>query len=159
MRKLGILVQLVLLFIVFMSCKTDNNNITVKEQTEEENNVTDSTSNQLIIKIGSRTFSGTLVSNATATAFKARLPLTISMEELNSNEKFYRFSSSLPSNPTNPGTIQEGDLMLYTSNTLVLFYKTFSTFYPYTRIGKINDTSGLMAALGTGNVTVSFSLE
>ena len=111
------------------------------------------------IKIGSSIFIATLSDNATAAAFKAMLPMIINMSELNENEKYFRLSANLPTNASNPGTIQSGDLMLYGSNTFVLFYKTFSTSYSYTRLGRINDTTGLAAAVGSGSVTVTCELE
>jgi len=77
------------------------------------------------------------------------------MRELNGNEKYFDLPNNLPTNASNPGTIQTGDLMLYGSNTLVLFYKTFSTSYNYTRLARI-DSPGLAAALGSGNATVKF---
>jgi hypothetical protein len=120
---------------------------------------TDTLTNRLTIRIGSRTFSATLLNNPTAAAFKARLPLTIPMKELNGNEKFAQLSSDLPGSSSNPGTIQSGDLMLFGSNTLVLFYKTFRTPYSYTTLGRIENVTGLAAAVGTGNVTVTFELE
>jgi hypothetical protein len=111
------------------------------------------------IKIGTSTFNATLYDNATATAFKAMLPITIKMNELNGNEKYVDLSRDLPTNASNPVTIQAGDLMLYGSSTLVLFYQTFSTTYNYTKIGRIDDIAGLAAAVGSGNVTVTFELE
>jgi hypothetical protein len=124
-----------------------------------DHNIPTLTESQMIIKIGPDTFTATLYDNATATAFKALLPLTIPMRDLNSNEKYFDFSNGLPTNAANPGTIQTGDIMLYGSKTLVLFYKSFSTSYSYTRIGRIDDISGLTAALGAGNVTVTFALQ
>ena len=118
-----------------------------------------STSNQMRIKIGSSTFTATLYDNATATAFKGMLPITINMSELNGNEKYCDLSVNLPANASNPGTIQSGDVLIYGSNTLVLFYKTFSTFYSYTRLGRINDPTGLAAAVGSGSVTITYELE
>jgi hypothetical protein len=93
---------------------------------------------EIQILIGTSSFSAELEINATAQAFIDRLPLTLTMADLNNNEKYFDLTEGLPSNASNPGTIQNGDLMLYGSNTLVLFYKGFSTSYNYTRIGKIN---------------------
>ncbi|MGN6110526.1 MAG: cyclophilin-like fold protein [Kofleriaceae bacterium] len=109
------------------------------------------------ITIGSKVFTATLVDNETVTAFKAMLPLTLKMTDLNANEKYHHLSSHLPTNATKPGTIHAGEMMLYGSNSLVLFYKTFSTSYSYTRIGKVDDASELAAALGSRDVTVTFA--
>lgn len=124
-----------------------------------QNNDNNTMSNKIRIKVGTSVFNATLSDNATAAAFKALLPMTISMTELNGNEKYSNLASSLPTNASNPKTIQNGDLMMYGANTLVLFYKTFSTSYSYTKLGRIDDTSGLAAALGSGNVAVTFELE
>ena len=85
------------------------------------------TSNQIKITVDSSSFTATLQDNPTTNAFKKLLPMTINMSELNNNEKYYSLPNSLPTNASNPGTIQNGDLMLYGTSTLVLFYKTFST--------------------------------
>jgi hypothetical protein len=98
-----------------------------------EHNTPTLTGSQMRIKIGSTTFTATLDDNATAMAFKALLPMTVRMSELNGNEKYVDLAGNLPANASNPKTIQNGDLMLYGSNTLVLFYKAFSTSYRYTR--------------------------
>lgn len=116
-------------------------------------------SNTMKIKIGSSTFTATLFDNVTATAFKALLPMTVNMNEMNGNEKYYNLPGNLPTAASSSGTIQNGDLMLWGSNTVVLFYKTFSTSYSYSRLGRINDVSGLNAAVGSGNVTVTFELQ
>ena len=114
---------------------------------------------KLAIKVGSKSFTALLEDNATTKAFKALLPATVLMTELNGNEKYHRFSENLPTNESNPGTIQDGDLMLYGPKTLVIFYKTFSTSYSYTRLGRINAPAGLAAALGSGDVTVTYEFQ
>jgi hypothetical protein len=127
--------------------------------TSESSNNINPTGSKMKIKIGNSTFTATLYENATATAFKSLLPMTVNMVELNGNEKYADLSPNLPASASNPETIQNGDLMLYGSSTLVLFYKSFSTSYSYTKLGRIDDVTGLVAALGTGNVNVSFESE
>ncbi|MCY1663659.1 cyclophilin-like fold protein [Chryseobacterium sp. SL1] len=109
--------------------------------------------------INSKVFKVNLQDNATAKAFKELLPLTLDMKELNSNEKYAELPESLPVKASGPGTIQNGDLMLYGSNVVVLFYKTFSTSYAYTKIGNVDHADDLADALGSDNVLVKFESD
>lgn len=118
-----------------------------------------SMSNNLKITVGSTSFGIRLEDNITATVFKALLPMTVNMSEMNGNEKYYYLTGSLPVASSNPGTIRTGDLMLYGSSCVVLFYETFRTSYSYTRLGRMDNPSGLVSALGSGSVTVTFELE
>jgi len=122
----------------------------------EGNGDRSATTNTMKITIGSNTFTVTLDDNPTAHAFKRMLPLTVEMTELNGNEKYFDLPTKLPVAAAKSGAIQAGDLMLWQSNTLVLFYKSFRTSYSYTRIGRIDNASGLAAAVGSGNVKVRF---
>ena len=108
------------------------------------------------IIVGGQTFTATLANSETGKAFAALLPMTVTMNELNGNEKYHYLSSSLPTAAYQPGTIHAGDLMLYGNNCVVLFYETFNSSYSYTPIGSIDNPSGLAAALGSGNVSVRF---
>ena len=153
--KITIAFILSLLFIQLFACNK-NNEI---EQTNNPGNTSNTDTAKMKITIGTTIFTATLYVNATAAAFKAKLPMTINMTELNGNEKYFDLPNALPANASNPGTIQNGDLMLYGSNTLVLFYKIFSTSYSYTKIGRIENPSGLATALGSGNATVTFEAD
>ena len=108
------------------------------------------------IAIGDKHFSVTMENNDTVTALTEMLPITLDMSELNGNEKYYYLDNSLPSAPEKVGHINEGDIMLYGDSCLVVFYESFDTKYTYTKIGHIDDTSGLADTLGTGGVTVTF---
>jgi hypothetical protein len=109
------------------------------------------------VQIGEKVFTAHLEDNETARAFAAMLPLTLEMRDLNDNEKVIELPKRLPGGASNPGTIREGDLMIWSSRSLVLFYKTFPTSYSYFRLGRIQDTAGLVEAVGRGTVAVTFT--
>jgi hypothetical protein len=132
----------------------------VAQTNVEAGNVADRPKNtRMKITIGSKVYNATLFKNRTAEAFKALLPLTLDMEELNGNEKKFDLAEPLPDDASNPKTISSGDLMIWGRNTVVLFYKSLPTSYSYTRLGRIEDPAGLENAVGKGNVKVTFELD
>lgn len=71
------------------------------------------------------------------------LPESLDFNQLNGNEYYSYLNTNIITDPTNIQKIEDGDVMLYGSNCLVIFYKSFNTSYSYTRIGKISDTKDL----------------
>lgn len=114
---------------------------------------------RLVIKAGDKEFQVKLYENETTKALIQQMPMTLNMEDLNGNEKFYYMPFQLPSNPEIVSSIKVGDLMLYGSDCLVLFYDNFFTSYSYTRIGYIEDVSDFTDALDSGIVQVIFSVN
>jgi len=125
-------------------------------ETETKNDM--STEQKIKITVGSKTFTATLENNASAKELVERMPFTVNMQELNGNEKYYQFPDSFPSDPSSFDTIKAGDLMLYQSDYLVVFYEDHSTTYDYTRLGVIDNADGLAKALGSGSAQVTFEV-
>ncbi|CAL1518864.1 cyclophilin-like fold protein [Chitinophaga sp. MM2321] len=141
------------------SCDRSGGPASGSKKTESNNDNKDTMNRKIKISINSKTFTATLLDNNSAKALIEMLPMTIEMVELNGNEKFFDLSKNLPINSSNPGIIKNGDIMLYGSRTLVLFYKAFSTSYSYTKIGSVEDTAGLATALGSGTIKVVFEAD
>lgn len=102
-------------------------------------------------------FSVTLADTDAARAFAARLPLTLDMAELNGNEKYADLPQALPTDASRPSTIRNGDLLLYGSKTVVIFYETFHSSYSYTPLGHVDNPEDLGKALGRDSSRVFFS--
>lgn len=82
------------------------------------------------------------------------LPEKFSMTELNGNEKYYYLNSNMKNaNSEAVGQVQKGDVMLFGSDCLVIFYDSFETEFRYTKIGHIDN----LGDLGNGNVDVSIT--
>ena len=108
----------------------------------------------IVVSVGGKSFTAKVEGSETGRAFVAKLPLTLSMTELNGNEK-YCYGVSLPTAARYYSMIEAGDLMLYGSNCVVLFYGAAGG-YSYTRIGRLTSTAGLVSAVGNGSASVTF---
>ncbi|NJL77181.1 MAG: hypothetical protein HC892_21375 [Saprospiraceae bacterium] len=151
--KIGIAIFICFVCVSLFAC-SKNDNTTPNQNNGTSNNIP--SNSKMKITVGTAVFTATLYDNPSATAFRAMFPLTINMTELNNNEKYFDLPNPLPTNASVGGTIKAGDLTLYGSNTLVLFYKSFNTSYSYTKLGYVDNPTGLATALGNGNVIVKF---
>ncbi|MBQ8693337.1 MAG: hypothetical protein IJ520_09350 [Synergistaceae bacterium] len=113
----------------------------------------------ITLSIGQKIFQAKLDDNAAARAFIKLLPVTLDMSELNGNEYYKYLDVSLPVQSSKPKAISAGDIKLYGSNCLVIFYKSFTTSYSYTPLGKIINVNGLEDALKSCGGKVTLSLD
>lgn len=109
--------------------------------------------------VGGRRFPIALSDSQAARDFAAQLPLTLTLAELNGNEKHGELPKALPEDASRPGMIRSGDLMLYGAKTLVVFYRTFESPYSYTPLGRMDNPAGLVDALGRGSARIVFSRQ
>lgn len=108
------------------------------------------------LTIGGQVYQARFYDNKTAKALMEQMPMELDMQELHGNEKYYYLPDSLPTDTENIGSIHAGDIMLFGSDCLVLFYEDFQTTFDYTRIGYLEEPAGLSDTLGSGSVKVSF---
>ena len=146
MRKIIIYI-LIMAFstLIFTGC-------TLKKE-ERKTNRKDVDSVKIIIN--NKEYTINLEKNETTTSFIKLLPLELTMNELNGNEKYVYLENALPTVSNNPKHINVGDVMLYGNNCLVIFYKSFDTSYSYTRIGHIDN----LEELGKDNIKVKIDYK
>ena len=134
---------------------TQEGETALPEELEEEDSMN---ADMFYVTVGGTAFAATFAENAGAQALKELLadgPVTISMSDYGSFEKVGPLGQSLPTSNSQT-TTQAGDIVLYQGNQIVMFYGSNS--WSYTRLGKINDLTGWEEALGSGDVSVTFSL-
>jgi hypothetical protein len=117
--------------------------------------------NTIKLQIGETVWTATLVDNSSTQALKELLvdgPVTIDMQDYGNMEKVGGIGTSLPTNDEQI-TTEPGDLILFQASALVIYYEPNS--WNFTRLGKIDDVTQeeLKDVLGSGDVTVTLSLE
>lgn len=131
----------------------DQNEIIDETKKEEE------TLKELYITVNGQTRKVNLYDNQTTNELLMMLPMTITMDDLHRNEKYIYLDQNLSTQSQSIANIQKGDLMLYGSNCLVLFYESFPTTFQYTPIGKIENPISLDQIVGSGSIQVTFELK
>lgn len=143
--------------------------IETETETEEEaadTSSSDETDNEegigvmtMNVQVGDVSFTAALEENDAVSALIEMMeegPVTLEMDDYSGFEKVGPLGTSLPASNSQT-TTQAGDIVLYQGNQIVMFYGSNS--WSYTRIGHITDLTGWEEALGSGSVTVTFSLE
>lgn len=129
------------------------------QETESERGEEENGEMQMNVQVGGSTFTATLEENAAVDALVEMMengPVTIQMRDYSGFEKVGPLGQSLPTS-NQQTTTHAGDIVLYQGNQIVMFYGSNS--WSYTRLGHIDDLTGWEEALGSGDVTVTFSLE
>ena len=111
------------------------------------------------VQVGDVVFSATLEENEAVSALVEMMresTVVVQMSDYSGFEKVGPLGASLPASNSQT-TTQAGDIVLYNGNQIVIFYGSNS--WSYTRLGHIDDLTGWEDALGSGDVTVIFSLE
>jgi hypothetical protein len=122
--------------------KNTANNTNNTDNTSNDSNKGDDMQRQIIIQ--NHVYTLNLADNATARALAKLFPTFLNFNELNGNEIYAELPESLPVNANVSGDIKTGDVMLYGGNTIVIFYKDFTTEYSYTRLGRIENADTLV---------------
>ena len=130
------------------------------EDTTQETSESDEIMNKtLVLKIGNTEVDVFWADNASVTALKelAKGGLTINMSKYSNFEQVGSLGATIPSNDTRI-TTAAGDIVLYSSNQIVIFYD--SNTWEYTKLGHINlSKSEVVDLLSDEDVTITLSLK
>ena len=113
---------------------------------------------QIILSFNDHTYTATLADNPSAKAFAELLkvgPLTVSTHDYGNFEKVGSLGTELPRTDERI-TTSPGDIILYRGNQITVYYA--QNTWSFTRLGRIDDPSGLREALGSGDVEITFQL-
>ena len=141
------------------SAKETERNETDTAETDIQNHTEENKVANMNVQVGDVVFSATLEENEAVSALVEMMresPVVIRMSDYSGFEKVGPLGTGLPVNNSQT-TTQAGDIVLYNGNQIVIFYGSNS--WSYTRLGHIDDLTGWEEALGSGDVTVTFSLE
>ncbi len=126
---------------------------------DDKNSEEEDANMKMKVEVNGNIFYATLEDNSAVNALIEMMenePVVIRMRDYAGFEKVGALGKSLPAS-NRQITTESGDIVLYQGNQIVLFYGSNS--WSYTRLGRIDNLDGWEEALGSKDVTVTFSLE
>lgn len=169
-RTINFLISLIIISTLVGCCKSTNS-LTPSNTDDPSTTITtpsadnqatkeDETANmKLILKINDIEVEVTWTDNDSVRALKnlAKDGLTINMSKYGGFEQVGSIGTTLPSSDTRI-TTNPGDVVLYSSNQMVIFYG--SNTWNYTKLGHINlSKTALIDLIGDGYVVVTLNLK
>lgn len=161
MKKIECFLMVCLLVACLAACGFRSSSISAADHSSAEESEEESIKEQttFYVSVGEEIFSATFADSSGAQALKELLAegdLTIPMSDYGGFEKVGPLGQSLPASNSQI-TTQAGDIVLYQGNQIVMFYGSNS--WSYTQLARINDLTGWEEAMGSGDITVTFSLQ
>ena len=129
------------------------------ENTESESSEEENSEMKMNVNVNGQDFTATLENNSAVAALVQMMEngsITLQLDDYAGFEKVGPLGQSLPASDSQT-TTQAGDIVLYQGNQIVMFYGSNS--WSYTKLGRIDDLTDWEEALGSGDVTVTLSME
>jgi len=146
MRKI-LLFPIISLLFTFSVCAQKNGSPT----TSQGRNM------KIKITVGNTVLNANLYDNVTSRAFIAKLPLTLSMQDLYSREMVYRFTDPLPIDNVQTTEYTVGEIIYWPPrHSFVIMYAQNGERFSMQKLGFIEN--GVEIFRTTGNVNVTFEL-
>lgn len=149
----------VLLSIALLGCYQTKESSIKNQNTEKSKQIEEVETMKLMLEINGYEFEATLEDNESVNEFVEILkesPIEVNMSDYAGFEKVGSLGATLTSNDTRI-TTNEGDIVLYMSNQVVIFYG--SNTWEYTKLAHVDDLGNWKEALGAGDVTVRLSIK
>ena len=157
MKKVVILMLMVLLPIAMLLSGGESQYYA--GNTTADSDTGDISEMKMIVNVNGTEFKATLENNSAVETLVSMIesnPLELDLRDYGGFEKVGSLGFSLPSS-NRQITTRSGDIVLYQGNQIVMFYGSNS--WSYTKLAEVEDLTGWEDALGSGSVTVTFSIE
>lgn len=104
---------------------------------EIQSNTMESNKSVIFFETENEVISIDLDMSDTTVQLTKELPINVTFNHFNNNEIYTSLPFKLEKKEINISKINKGDVLLFGTNTLVVFYEDYETEYSYTRIGTV----------------------